>query len=309
MLVLGGCCCGFGPWWFWLPVLAIQVPQVSIPLLILLFLAVRASRRIPGFVRGEARARQAKKLARAPTPVEGANWAAGEKPNGAGLDEKTRAALEALWLDDARREHGEVAAVARVSMLLTAAGAPVGMVLEMQRTGAAKVAHAQALFAVAAGYGRRSHGVEQRPELMRRARKTDVVSELTSELLFATLHAGFRADEARAAAKDCAEPVARGALEKLAFDEHARSELSWDALRWLLGHDGRRTRSALRRARWSLMREQRPRHSRLALVLEARANVPALRGAGRLTDQRRAALWAERVRSTVLRAGKDPVKA
>ena len=57
------------------------------------------------------------------------------------------------------------------------------------------------------------------------------------------------------------------------------------------------------------MRAQRPRHSRLALVLEAKASIPALRSAGRLSDPKRAALWSERVRSTVVRAGKGAVKA
>lgn len=59
-----------------------------------------------------------------PNLTVGADWTQGLRPDPTGLDEPTRAALEALWLHDAQKEHASVPAFARVSWLLAAVGAP-----------------------------------------------------------------------------------------------------------------------------------------------------------------------------------------
>ena len=54
----------------------------------------------------------------------GASWTRGAKPSTQGLDAATCAALEALWLHDAQKEHASVPAFARIAWLLSAVGAP-----------------------------------------------------------------------------------------------------------------------------------------------------------------------------------------
>ena len=61
------------------------------------------------------------------TPVDlgkGSNWAQGQRPDSSNLDEPTRLALEALWLQDARGEHSSIPAFSRISWQLAAIGAP-----------------------------------------------------------------------------------------------------------------------------------------------------------------------------------------
>jgi hypothetical protein len=54
----------------------------------------------------------------------GADWTLGARPDVSRLDRPTRAALEALWLHDAQKEHASVPAFSRVSWMLAAVGAP-----------------------------------------------------------------------------------------------------------------------------------------------------------------------------------------
>src|SRR5690606_4020321 len=96
----------------------------------------------------------------------GADWTRGPRPSAEGLDAATRAALEALWLHDARAEHASVPAFARLSWLLAAAGAPAELLARAHRAALEEIEHAERCFALAAGYGGRAHTVEPMPELV-----------------------------------------------------------------------------------------------------------------------------------------------
>ena len=61
---------------------------------------------------------------RHPQLREGSDWTRGARPNAEGLDPDTRAALDALWLHDAQKEHASVPAFSRISWMLAAVGAP-----------------------------------------------------------------------------------------------------------------------------------------------------------------------------------------
>jgi hypothetical protein len=193
--------------------------------------------------------------------VPGPTWARGERPNGAELDAESRIALETLWLADARREHGTGALISRAAWLLTAAGAPAELVSQLQRASAAKVNHAQTCFAIAAGYGRRTLGIEPRADLLRvPGRKGDLLSALATELLEGgCLVAQFRSDVAGARAAVCTEPIAREILTAIARDDATRAAISWSALRWLLETDSKSARRALNRCAATLPFVERPR--------------------------------------------------
>jgi hypothetical protein len=161
--------------------------------------------------------------------------------------------LEQLWLADARREHGMVALIGRTTWLLTATGAPAPLVARMQRAGLAKLGHAQTSFAIAAGYGRRTLGVEPRAELLttRFDEKANPLVTQTRELIESgCLFSDFRASVARERAVVCTDPVVRQALIELARDDAERAELSWEVLRWMLHAD----RSAVHAAGWRMIR-------------------------------------------------------
>jgi hypothetical protein len=79
---------------------------------------------------------------------EGSDWTRGAHPDAAGLDEATRAALEALWLHDAQKEHASVPAFARISWLLAAVGAPAELIEGAHRTALEEIDHARRCFAL-----------------------------------------------------------------------------------------------------------------------------------------------------------------
>jgi hypothetical protein len=237
---------------------------------------------------------------------EGTDWEHGERPDPTGLDEATRAALEGLWLHDAQKEHASVAAFARVSWLLAAVGAPPDLLRWSHRAAIEEIAHARLCFALAAGYGGRSHTVEPMPELLSAGLGLDgdaIATLVVESLGDGCLLEDFNADIAAECATVCEEPVTRHGLERIAREERSHAEFSWAVVTWLVQRDGDAVRAALLRAIDGLAGYRRPTAvsaQKHALVM--RADQAALRRHGRLPDERWAELWRQRLLCTEERA-------
>lgn len=240
-----------------------------------------------------------------PSLRAGSDWTAGERPSPAGLDLPTRRALEALWLHDAQKEHASVPAFARISWLLAAVGAPAELLAWAHRAGLEEIEHTRLCFALAAGYGGRSHTVEPMPELLLGG--LDLRGDPRAVLATESLADGcqledFNADVAGECARVCEEPATRAVLEQIAREERSHAEFSWALVGWLLERDRRHVEEPLRRALAGLAAYPRPTAvSGDKLRLVAAADPDALRRHGRLPDERWAALWDARLRETTRR--------
>jgi hypothetical protein len=232
----------------------------------------------------------------------GSDWTQGERPSGAGLDAATRAALEALWLHDAQKEHASVPAFSRVSWMLAAAGAPAELLEWSHRAAMEEIAHTRLCFALAAGYGGRSFTVEPMPELL--VGGLDVRGNALEILARESLSDGcqledFNADVAAECARHCEEPATRAVLEQIAREERTHADFSWAVIEWLLSVDARAVGAALDEAARKLDVYRRPTAvSSKNLALVDRADAAAMLRHGRLPDTRWAELWAARLQQT-----------
>jgi len=242
---------------------------------------------------------------RHPSLRAGSDWTQGARPSPAGLDEPTRAALEALWLHDAQKEHASVPAFSRISWLLAAVGAPADLMAWSHRAALEEIEHTRRCFALAAGYAGRSHSVEPMPELLLGG--LDLKGDPRAVLAAESLADGcqledFNADVAAACARVCEEPVTRAVLEQIAAEERSHAEFSWALVAWLLQRDRPHVEAALREALAALSRYPRPTavsDDKRALV--AAADPGALLRHGRLPDARWAEIWDTRMLATTAR--------
>jgi hypothetical protein len=230
---------------------------------------------------------------------EGTDWTLGDLPDAAGLDPDTRAALAALWLHDAQKEHASVPAFARVTWMLTAAGAPAELVDRSLVAAREEVDHTRRCFALAAGYGGRSYSVEPMPDLLLGG-ALDLTGNVFVHLAVESLKDGclledYNADVAAECALACSAPVTRAVLQRIAVEERAHAELSWSILSWCLERGGLPVRERIARERNSLARIARPTAvSADKQALVARADPALLRAHGRLPDARWAEVWEVR---------------
>jgi hypothetical protein len=235
---------------------------------------------------------------------EGSDWTRGERPSAAELDPPTRAALEALWLHDAQKEHASVPAFSRIAWMLAAVGAPAELLEGAHRAALEEIEHTRLCFALAAGYAGRSHSVEAMPELLLGFEPGDdpLVTLAVESLGDGCQLEDFNADVAAACALVCREPVTRGVLEIIAVEERSHAEFSWALLDWLLARDFDRIAPAIEAALAKLHRYPRPTAvapDKAALV--ERADGDAMLTHGRLPDARWAELWDVRLRETTER--------
>lgn len=232
----------------------------------------------------------------------GSDWTAGALPDPSGLDDATRALLEALWLHDAQKEHASVPAFARISWMLAAVGAPPSLHRGAQQAALEEIEHAERCFALAAGYGGRRHTVEPMPDL------TLVGTGAVDDPLFTLVHEsvtdgilleGFNADVAARCAATCEEPVTRAVLAQIAREERSHAAFSRDVVAWVAERHPARAQAAMEKALRDLAAYARPTAVRRDLLgLAARADEDALRRHGRLPDAEWAAAWDARLEET-----------
>ena len=237
-----------------------------------------------------------------PRLTQGSDWTAGERPSPAGLDAATSAALEVLWLHDAQKEHASVPAFARISWILSAVGAPAELLAWSQRAALEEVDHARRCFALAAGYGGRSHTAEPMPDLLLaglelRGDPLDVLA--TESLQDGCQLEDFNADVAAACAAVCEEPVTRVVLEQIAREERSHAEFSWALLAWTLERSPDQVRAAIALAESTLDDIVRPRAVNPDLLaIVSKADPRELRRHGRLPDEALGQMWEERLTAT-----------
>jgi len=232
----------------------------------------------------------------------GSDWTRGARPDARGLDAPTRAALEALWLHDAQKEHASVPAFSRISWQLAAIGAPAELVERAHRAALDEIDHARRCFALAAGYGGRSHGVEAMPDLLVGGLETigDPLARIATESLSdGCMLEDYNADVAAACEATCTEPAVKDVLARIALEERSHADFSWDLLQWLVARGDERVARAVERAASELEAMKRPTAvSSANATLVARADVERMRAHGRIPDTEWAALWAERLMET-----------
>jgi len=237
----------------------------------------------------------------------GSDWTAGPRPSREGLDDATALALEALWLHDAQKEHASVPAFARIGWMLAAVGAPADLMAWAHRAALEEVEHAQRCFALAAGYGGRTHSVEPLPDLLLSG--LELASDPLETLMRESLEDGcqleeFNADVAADAALHCEEPVTRAVLEQIAREESSHAALSWALLEWAMARAPETAQRLLARAQRQLLEVRRPvAVSGHIAHLVAPADSLALRRHGRVPDEQLQALWQHRLGETLLRLG------
>lgn len=237
----------------------------------------------------------------------GSDWTLGPRPDPRGLGEAERAALEALWLHDAQKEHASVPAFSRISWMLAAVGAPAELLEWAHRAAMEEIAHTRLCFALAAGYSGRSFSVQPMPELLMGG--LDVRGNALEVLAAESLGDGcqledFNADVAAQCAEVCEEPATKAALGQIAREERTHADFSWAVLRWLLERDRAAVEPVIRASLAKLEAYRRPTAvSAEKRSLVSRADATVLLRHGRLPDARWAELWDSRLEATRRQVG------
>jgi hypothetical protein len=233
---------------------------------------------------------------------EGIRWAKGQRPDSSQLDEPTRVALEALWLQDARGEHASIPAFSRISWQLAMLGAPPELLEWAHKAALEEIGHAQLCFAIAEGYGNCSYSVQPIPEMWQGGfdLTDDPIELMVSETLFdGCLIEGFSAHLAAAAHMQCKDPAILAALEKIAGEEKSHTAFSWALLEWLLERYPVKVRAIVQSALPDLELYRRPRavDGDLAYLVML-ADQQLLIEHGKLPDEQWQAIWASHMEDT-----------
>jgi len=146
----------------------------------------------------------------------------------------SREVLARHWAAVGALEHASVASFARLSLELLALGAPPELVAKAHEAALDEIEHARLAFAVASSHGGAPVGPaplrvgagDAGPVDARRVFRETFGDGCVGETLAAL--------EARAAAREAADPAVRAALERIADDEERHAELAWRVVAWLL---------------------------------------------------------------------------
>lgn len=230
------------------------------------------------------------------------NWAQGPRPNSSDLDEATRAALEILWLQDARGEHASIPAFSRISWQLAAIGAPSELLEWAHKAALEEVNHARICFALAEGYGGCSYFVQPIPEMLQGGLDLadDPIKVIATETIFdGCLMEGFFANVASIAATQCEEPAVLAALKQIAYEEESHAAFSWAILEWLVEQHPTKVKAIIQDAYPDLENYNRPNAvSREQKYLVEKANPKLLIKHGRLPDEQWQKIWNDHLRKT-----------
>ena len=139
-------------------------------------------------------------------------------------------------------------------------GAPPDLVERAHRCAMQEIDHARRCFALAAGYGARSHDVEPMPDLLLGGLDVDdpLVTLAVESLEDGCLLEDFNADVAARCARGCEDAATRDVLERIVREEREHAEFSWDLLAWLWARYPDVLEAPLRGALRSLPQVARP---------------------------------------------------
>ena len=167
-------------------------------------------------------------------------------PSTEGMSPEHRARLALSWSRDARMEHASIAAFARFSMDLLAAGAPSDLVEQAHAAALDEIRHARLCFALASAFQREAIGpgplalgdsVGLSGDLVALARST-AEEGCIGETLAALLAAEELARET--------DPAVARVLQTIAEDESRHAELAFRTVAWAIREGGEPVRNAVR---------------------------------------------------------------
>ena len=240
-----------------------------------------------------------------PELKNGTDWCQGEVPNPEDMDLKSRLALEALWLHDAKKEYASVPAFARLTWQLIALGAPSDLIRDLHLAGLQEIDHTKKCFALASGFGSGPQTITPMFEILSDFDniKGEPFSFLAVDsLIDGCLLEGFNADSAEACALICQDPVSLKVIRQIAREERFHAELSWRVLEFCLSQNPHQVRQALLEAVATLSQTERPTAaSAQNQKLLDEANPQILQRFGRITDEKLAEIWPKRLSETKYR--------
>lgn len=175
----------------------------------------------------------------------GRGWARGRRPDVRGLSAAERAVLAAAWTEDALVEHASVAAFARTTLELMAAGAPADLVAAVQAAAADEVRHARVSFALAEAYAGAPVAAGAFPLPASVPIETDLARLAASTFREGCVGETVVALLSARAAADAKDPAARALLQLVARDEARHAELAWRTLDWALRAGGAAAHAAV----------------------------------------------------------------
>src|SRR5262249_21588545 len=156
-----------------------------------------------------------------------------------------RAALAAHWEREAAFEHASVAAFARASLALLAAGAPPDLVAATHAAAIDEIEHARLGYALASAYGAEPRGPAALPAAAPpfSGSLEDLAVETLIDACAGESAAALALREASAAVRD--EGV-RAVLSRIADDEERHAELAFRTVAWAARAGGEPVARALR---------------------------------------------------------------
>jgi hypothetical protein len=156
------------------------------------------------------------------------------RPDLSALDDRTRAALSRLYLDEALSEHASIAAFSRFVLQCLAQGAPADIVEGAVRACAEEVEHAQFAFSLSSHYASEARGpgpLEINGALSAGEALEDVVLSAVREGCIAETVSAHLIAAARDAAS---EPVIQQSLSIIFEQEIEHALLAWRFVAWAL---------------------------------------------------------------------------
>ncbi|WP_233613316.1 MULTISPECIES: ferritin-like domain-containing protein [Corallococcus] len=195
----------------------------------------------------------------------GDGWADDAAPELEGLMPWQRTVLGEAWLYSAGMEHASVPAFAKLSLKLSALGAPSELLEACHLAALDEVRHARRCFALARAYSGLPWSAGMIPELGQdrpqrpNPGEGDEWSRLVrGSLLDGCLGEGLAASVAAEASRRASDPVVRETLAVIAEDEGRHAELAWDVIAFALERGGGKAKQALRQALDALETQRTP---------------------------------------------------
>ncbi|NBW81549.1 ferritin-like domain-containing protein [bacterium] len=151
------------------------------------------------------------------------------------LDHESRRALEAVWLDNASKEHASVPAFSKLSLQLIALAAPPELIAKVFTAAGREITHAKLCFSIAASVSGKPWCPAEMPQILRGNNKFDSLESLILECFVdGCLMEALSAAHAQASARLAEEADVKSVFSVIAEDEKFHAELSWAILEFLL---------------------------------------------------------------------------
>ncbi|MBN8226507.1 ferritin-like domain-containing protein [Corallococcus macrosporus] len=205
----------------------------------------------------------------------GEGWADEASPQLEGLTPYQRTVLGEAWMYSAGMEHASIPAFAKLSLKLSALGAPSELLEACHLAALDEVRHARRCFALARAYSGLPWSAGAIPELGQERPQRPISDDsdewsrlVRGSLLDGCLGEGLAASVAAEASRRACDPVVRETLAVIAEDEERHAELGWDVLAFALERGGGKARQALHQALDALDEQRTPALPRIPGVDE-----------------------------------------